>query len=47
MICREVEKALEEMGKEGVTIFMVPNVNQMRNRDVGERQILVRNSPWI
>ena len=46
-ICREDEKALEEMGKEGVTIFMVPNVNQMRNRDVGERQILVRNSPWI
>lgn len=46
-ICKSDEKSLEEIHKQGVTIFVAPNVNQMRNRDIGDRQILLRNSPWF
>lgn len=46
-VCKDNEKELQKMGKSGVTIFVAPNVNQMRNRDVGEKQVFLRNSPWI
>lgn len=46
-ICDEDEKELERLGKSGVTVFVAPNVNQMRTCDIGENQILVRMTPYF
>lgn len=45
-IIREDNKNLIKQGKDHVTIFVVPNVNQTRSREVGKKQVLLRNSPW-
>lgn len=46
-VIREAQKTLKEMKKDHVTIFVAPNVNQTRNCDLGQKQILLRNSPWL
>ncbi len=46
-ILKEDEAELKKMKKSHVTIFVAPNVNQMRNCDIGQNQILLRNSPWL